>query len=96
MAANLIRFDGDIPARYWDFVGQVLPAVVVIRLACFTAFGLYRGVWAYASIGDLLAIGKAATVGSVALWPARRSGARAVRVMGAGAAGERGARGLPG
>ena len=30
------------------------------------------------------------------LWPARRSGARAVRVIGAGAAGERGARGLPG
>ena len=30
------------------------------------------------------------------LWPARRSGARAVLVIGAGAAGERGARGLPG
>ena len=69
VAANLIRFDGDIPARYWAFVWQALPALVVIRFGCFTAFGLYRGVWAYASISDLVAIATAVTVGSVALWP---------------------------
>src|SRR3990167_9350001 len=70
LVANLIRFDGDLPARYWGLIWQVLPALVVIRLACFTAFGLYRGVWAYASISDLVAIAKAVTVGSVALWAA--------------------------
>jgi len=43
-----------------------LPALVAIRLAAFAGFGLYRGVWPYASIRDLMAVIKAASAGSVA------------------------------
>jgi len=43
-----------------------LPALVAIRLAAFAGFGLYRGVWTYASIRDLMAVIKAASAGSVA------------------------------
>jgi len=39
-----------------SFVRVTLPALVAIRLAAFAGFGLYRGVWTYASIRDLVAV----------------------------------------
>ena len=66
--ANLIRFEGAIPPRDWAFIGRTLPNLIVIRFLCFTVFGLYRGIWTYASINDLINVAKASIVGSLALW----------------------------
>ena len=66
VCAYLIRFDGEIPAKELSFVRVALPALVAIRLAAFAGFGLYRGVWTYASIRDLVAVIKAVSTGSVA------------------------------
>jgi len=41
-----------------------LPLVLAVRLALFYAYGLYRGMWRFVGIRDLLTIVKATTVGS--------------------------------
>jgi FlaA1/EpsC-like NDP-sugar epimerase len=64
LLANLFRFEGHIPARDAGFIMKALPALVLIRGAAFLGFGLYRGVWAYASISDLIAVVQAVTAGS--------------------------------
>ena len=64
LLANLFRFEGHIPARDLGFIWRALPVLLVIRGVAFTGFGLYRGVWAYASISDLIALIKAVTTGS--------------------------------
>ncbi len=64
LLANLFRFEGHIPARDAGFILKALPVLVLIRGAAFLGFGVYRGVWAYASISDLLAVIRAVTAGS--------------------------------
>ena len=43
----------------------MLPYVIVTKIACFYFFDLYRGMWRYTSISDLLNIIKAATASSL-------------------------------
>jgi UDP-GlcNAc:undecaprenyl-phosphate/decaprenyl-phosphate GlcNAc-1-phosphate transferase len=62
--AHLIRFEGEIPSNFMGLLLNTLPLLLLIRAVCFVALGLYRGVWAYASITDLLAIVKGVTAGS--------------------------------
>ncbi len=66
LAAFWLRFNFDIPpeqiAPMWKTVG----GVVAVDAACFLGFGLYRGMWRYASLPDLrlilIAVAVAATV----------------------------------
>jgi len=54
-----LRFDFRLPSEeYTHFLGT-LPLVLAFRLAAFYYFGLYRGVWRYASMDDLASIFKA-------------------------------------
>ena len=56
--AFYLRFDFDLPpAEVYVFL-VTLPIVVSIRLAAFYYFGLYNGIWRYASMADLTAIFK--------------------------------------
>jgi UDP-GlcNAc:undecaprenyl-phosphate/decaprenyl-phosphate GlcNAc-1-phosphate transferase len=60
----LIRFDG-LPLPYDHVVAQSLPLLIAIKLAVFYYFGLYRGIWQYVGIKDLLNIVKAVTLSSL-------------------------------
>lgn len=62
-----LRFDGAIPAEAMSAFWNTLPLVFLIRLASFTYFQLYSGVWRYASINDLMSILKAVSVGTTLL-----------------------------
>ena len=63
-AAYLLRFNLEpIPELYFDQGLAVLPVVIVIQGATFWYFGLYRGVWRFASIPDFMRIFKAIVVG---------------------------------
>lgn len=62
-----LRFDGDIPSDAMSAFWNTLPLVFLIRLASFTYFQLYSGVWRYASINDLMSILKAVSVGTTLL-----------------------------
>ena len=42
-----------------------LPVVIGIQLACFAAFGLYRGIWRYASLNDIVRVARAVAVSAV-------------------------------
>ncbi len=66
LLANLFRFEGDIPGHHVRLIWRALPFLLLLRIAAFTGFGLYRGIWAYASISDLITLIKAVTAGSAA------------------------------
>jgi UDP-GlcNAc:undecaprenyl-phosphate GlcNAc-1-phosphate transferase len=63
--AYLLRFEGMLDAEAQRLISQSLPVLLVIKLACFAAGGLYRGVWRYLSLSDLLGLFRAVSVGSV-------------------------------
>ncbi len=62
-----LRFDGEIPPDAMHAFWNTLPLVFLVRLASFTYFQLYSGVWRYASINDLVSIIKAVAVGTILL-----------------------------
>jgi FlaA1/EpsC-like NDP-sugar epimerase len=51
--AYLFRFNFEIPPVYLSSLEEILPWVVPIHAAAFLWFGLYRGLWHYASLPDL-------------------------------------------
>jgi FlaA1/EpsC-like NDP-sugar epimerase len=55
-AALLLRFDGDVPRRNAEFTLQVFPLIAFLFVAANLVFGIYRTVWAYGSVGDILAL----------------------------------------
>jgi FlaA1/EpsC-like NDP-sugar epimerase len=61
----LIRFDFHLPHPYSFLLYQILPFVLIIKISCFYFFDLYRGMWRYTSIADLLNIIKASCVSSL-------------------------------
>ena len=66
LGALWLRFNLDsIPADHLDQALRLLPVIVVIQGSCFLYFGLYRGVWRFASLPDLVRILQAIAVGGV-------------------------------
>ncbi|MCX7184825.1 MAG: nucleoside-diphosphate sugar epimerase/dehydratase [Nitrosospira sp.] len=65
--AYLFRFNFDIPPEYLASLKATLPWVIPIQAAVFQLFGLYRGVWRYASLPDLRRILLAILAGAAAV-----------------------------
>jgi FlaA1/EpsC-like NDP-sugar epimerase len=65
--SHLIRFDFDIPVWAMTRFREWLVFVVAGKLVCFYFFDLYKGMWRYTGINDLLNIVKASTVASLML-----------------------------
>ncbi|CAG4904839.1 polysaccharide biosynthesis protein [Paraburkholderia gardini] len=65
LVAYTIRFNGIVPLEYWHGGLHALAWVVVAYAAMFRIFGLYRGMWAFASLPDLVRISKAVAAGAV-------------------------------
>ena len=64
MGALLIGFDGGIPVQYIQSFYNLSPIFTLIRILCFYFFGLYKRLWQYASIGELLSVVGAVSVGT--------------------------------
>jgi FlaA1/EpsC-like NDP-sugar epimerase len=63
LGAYWLRFNLEsIPEPYLGQALAMLPVVLVIHVSVFLYFGLYRGVWRFASIPDLLRIGQAVLI----------------------------------
>jgi len=60
--ALLIRFDGEIPGQYFQNYESLALWFTIIGVICFYIFGLYKRVWEYASIGELLIVVGVVTV----------------------------------
>ncbi|MPZ47405.1 MAG: NAD-dependent epimerase/dehydratase family protein [Betaproteobacteria bacterium] len=50
--AFLLRFNFQVPSEYLDDFSRTLPFVVLLQTGVFWYFGLYRGIWRYASLSD--------------------------------------------
>src|SRR4051812_7396875 len=64
--AFLLRFDGVLPPEHVQPFLNSLPWLLAIRGVIFWPFGLYRGLWRYASLWDLQNIIAASVVSTAA------------------------------
>jgi len=75
--AYWLRFNFSIPAEHMLYLLQSLVWVIPLQASMFMGFGLYRGVWRFASVGDLkriiLAVGTAAVLVAAVLFMLRTS-----------------------
>jgi FlaA1/EpsC-like NDP-sugar epimerase len=53
-AALLLRFDADVPQRNLEFTLLVFPVLAFVYIAANVVFGVYRTIWTYGSLGDIL------------------------------------------
>jgi UDP-GlcNAc:undecaprenyl-phosphate GlcNAc-1-phosphate transferase len=64
-SAYAVKFEPFSDSPAWKLFLRTLPVLVVVRLAAFLLFGVYRGIWRYTSIDDLMAFAKAVAAGSL-------------------------------
>jgi FlaA1/EpsC-like NDP-sugar epimerase len=67
VVAYLMRFDFSIPVIFKQRMLLALPLVLATKLIIFHFFNLYRGMWRYTSIADLMNVIKAATASSLVI-----------------------------
>jgi FlaA1/EpsC-like NDP-sugar epimerase len=64
MVALLLRFEGDVPPRFWQGYLSVAPAFTILTLIGYHVAGLFHGLWRYASTVTLFQILKGVTLSS--------------------------------
>ncbi len=67
LAALSLRFEGQIPPRFWQGYLEVGPAFTLLSLLGFFLAGLYHGLWRYASTVTLFQIFKGVTLSAASL-----------------------------
>jgi UDP-GlcNAc:undecaprenyl-phosphate GlcNAc-1-phosphate transferase len=63
-AAFLLRWDGRLPEEQLQIFLKTLPLVIIIQMAFFLLGGVYRGLWRYVGVNDLLIIARAVVAGA--------------------------------
>ena len=70
--AFLLRFNFSIPPDFVHSMLYAMPFIVAVQAVVFRMFGLYQGIWRFASLPDLQrlvrAIGAVAVLGPVVVW----------------------------
>jgi FlaA1/EpsC-like NDP-sugar epimerase len=65
LIAYLVRFNGEVPGIFLKGACMALVWVLPIYGLMFRVFGLYRGLWVFASLPDLVRIAKAVVAGGL-------------------------------
>lgn len=63
--AYAIRFEFQIPAWYLEVVYSNLPLILTVKMAVFILFNVYRGMWRYTSLVDIINVVKAVSIASL-------------------------------
>ena len=63
-SAYALNFPPNSPA--WSLFIRTLPVLVFVKMSVFLVMGVYRGLWRYTSMSDLIVFAKAVAVSSVA------------------------------
>jgi len=63
--AYLLRFDAEMPAEQFSIFVRTLPLMLVVQMLVFLVGGVYRGIWRYTGVGDLILIAKAVLAGGL-------------------------------
>ena len=61
-----IKFGPFSDSPQWNLFIRTIPVVVFVKMAAFLAMGVYRGLWRYTSIDDLIVFAKAVLLSSIA------------------------------
>ena len=64
-SSYLLRFEGSAYGANFPIFLKSLPIVVACQLFCFFIMGVYRGIWQYVGIRDVITYVKAITIGTV-------------------------------
>jgi UDP-GlcNAc:undecaprenyl-phosphate GlcNAc-1-phosphate transferase len=64
--AYVLRFGSIEESGTWLIFLRTLPVLLFVKMAAFLVMGVYRGIWRYTSIDDLVVFVKAVVVGSIA------------------------------
>ena len=64
--AYAIKFGALSGSTAWNLFLRTLPVLVFVKMATFLVMGVYRGLWRYTSIDDLIVFSKAIVLSSVA------------------------------
>ncbi len=67
-ASLIFRFDGSIPARYTGIFKDSFMLITMIEITVYYFFGLYRSLWSYASIEELIQIFFATATGAIGIF----------------------------
>ncbi len=62
-----LRYSLAIPLKMWKSILLVLPGVLLVKTAVFSALGVYRGMWRYTSIPDAVRLAKASALATLIL-----------------------------
>ncbi|MBI3975468.1 MAG: hypothetical protein HY334_03665 [Armatimonadetes bacterium] len=65
LGANLLRFEGRLPAPMTAALPFVLPVLVAIKMSVLYLMGLYRGEWRYVGFLDIVGLLRAVTLASL-------------------------------
>ena len=65
LVSFLLRFDFEIPNSIWLQLPDYAPVILFSKLFSLFVFGLYKGIWIYTSLSDLINIAKASSLGSL-------------------------------
>jgi len=63
--AYVLRFGSMSESGTWRIFLRTLPVLLFMKMAAFLVVGIYRGIWRYTSVDDLVVFAKAVIVGSV-------------------------------
>lgn len=53
LCSYYLRFNFNVPVEHFSLIIKLLPLILIIQLCCFCVFGLYKGIWRFASVSDL-------------------------------------------
>ncbi|MFN8588927.1 MAG: polysaccharide biosynthesis protein [Candidatus Eisenbacteria bacterium] len=67
LVALYLRFEGQVPARFWAGFQETAPAFTLLSLLAYFLAGLYHGLWRYASTVTLFQIFKGATLSAMTM-----------------------------
>ena len=65
ISAYLLRFEGTLHKGDLQLMIKSLPILILIQLACFYYFGLYKKIWRYIGLSDVVSIFKSVTLGTL-------------------------------
>lgn len=68
IAAFYLRFEGNIPLSYLSTLPRAVVVFLTVRVALFGAAGLYRSLWRYASVRELVTITATVAVSTAILY----------------------------
>src|SRR4030095_2723356 len=64
-SAYAVKFGAVSDSTAWKLFFRTLPVLVFFKMAAFLVMGVYRGIWRYTSLDDLIVFAKAVVLGSV-------------------------------